>query len=106
MNALLRASVRRLAGASLVTRPAMQAERLQLAMQRRALHADESRGARYIAAEARHLREKILTLEHFACVAQRQLHGLAAFLPAQHRGRVLAHIVVQNIRPYGASANP
>ena len=75
----------------------MQAERLQLAMQRRALHADEGRGARDVAAEARHLGQQILALEDLARVAQRQLHDLAALLPAQHRRRVLADVVGQHV---------
>ena len=82
---------------ALVRGAAMQAERLQLAMQRRALHADEGRGARDVAAEARHLGQQILALEDLARVAQRQLHDLAALLPAQHRGRVLADVVGQRV---------
>ena len=44
-------------------------ERFKLAMQRRALHADELGGARDVAAEAADLRHQIFTLEHLACIA-------------------------------------
>src|SRR5882762_1912783 len=101
MNALLRASVRRFDAGSLLARTAMQAERLQLAMQRRTLHADEGRRARYVAAKARYLRQEVFALEDFARIAQRQLHDLAALLPAQHRRCVLAHVVGQNVGTNG-----
>ena len=41
------------------------AERLQLPMQRRALHADELGGSRYVAAEAADLGDQIVALEGF-----------------------------------------
>ena len=88
---------RRLAGGALVGRAAMQPERLQLAVQRRALHADEGRGARDVAAEARDLGQQIFALEDLARIAQRQLHDLAALLPAQHRRRILADVVGQHV---------
>ena len=66
-------------------------------MQRRTLHADEGRGARNVAAEARDLGQQILALEDLARVAQRQLHDLAALLPAQHRRRVLADVAGQHV---------
>ena len=44
---------------------------LQLAMQRRALHADEGRGTGDVAAKPRDLGQQIFPLEHFAGVAQR-----------------------------------
>ena len=47
------------------------AQRLELAVQRRALHADKLRGARNIAAEAADLRHQIFAFEHFARIAQR-----------------------------------
>src|ERR1700737_3743084 len=63
------------------TPPVEHAQRFELAMERRAFHADESRRARDVAAESRPLRQQILPLEHFAGVAQRQCHDLAAFVP-------------------------
>src|ERR1700730_17827029 len=63
------------------------AERLELAVERRALHTDEGPGARYVAAEARHLRQQIFALEHLAGVAQRQCHALAALVPSDDGGR-------------------
>src|SRR3546814_2701628 len=52
------------------------AERAQFAMERRALHADETGGARDVAAEAHHLGLEVLALEHLAGLAQRQRHDL------------------------------
>ncbi|MPL79207.1 hypothetical protein SDC9_25082 [bioreactor metagenome] len=54
------------------------AQRLQLAVQRRAFHADEGRGARDIAAEAVDLGEQVFALEEFARLAQRQRGQRAA----------------------------
>src|SRR4030095_14545577 len=81
---LLRSSSLRrgLAAVAIVHVAAVQADRLQFAMQRRALHPNEGRGARDIAAEARHLGQQILALEDFARVAQRPLHDLATPLTA------------------------
>src|ERR1700689_11849 len=53
-------------------RRSVDSERLELAMQRRALHADEFGGARDIAAEAVDLGEQVFALEYFARFAQRQ----------------------------------
>src|SRR3546814_107828 len=58
----------------------LDAERLQLPVQRRALHADEGRGAGNIAAEPVDLAQQILALEHFARVAPRPRHHWLAFL--------------------------
>src|SRR5260370_174168 len=77
----------------------MQPERLQLAMQRRALHPDERGRARDISAKACDLGQKILALEHFPGIAQRQLHDLATLFPAQHRRGVFADVVGQDIGP-------
>src|SRR5712672_3678323 len=52
------------------------AERLELAMQRRALHADEFRGARDIARKAADLGDQVIAFEHFARLAQRQAHDV------------------------------
>jgi hypothetical protein len=59
-------------------------------VQRRALHADEFRGARDVAAETGNLRHQIFALEHFARVAQRQPH------------QVLAAIAIGHARHHGA----
>src|SRR3546814_8606315 len=56
------------------------AERAQFAMERRALHADETGGARDVAAEAHHLGLEVLALEHLAGLAQRQRHDLLPVL--------------------------
>src|SRR5688500_7564758 len=53
-------------------------QRLELAVQRGALHADKLRGARNIAAEAVDLRAEIFALEHLARIAQRQAHQVLA----------------------------
>src|SRR5262245_45890192 len=45
----------------------LHAQHLELAVERRTLHADEGCGARDIAAEARDLGQEVLALEHFAC---------------------------------------
>src|SRR5690349_1468933 len=57
---------------------AEDAERLQLAVQRRAFHADKSRRAGDVAAEPRHLGQEVFALEHLTGVAQWQCHDLAA----------------------------
>src|SRR3546814_13125988 len=62
------------------------AERAQFAMERRALHADETGGARDVAAEAHHLGLAVLALEHLPGLAQRQRHDLLPVLAGQ-RGR-------------------
>src|ERR1700749_3456724 len=82
-SGVLAALVRRALAAALAVE---HAERFELAMQRRALHADKSRGTRDIPAKTRDLGEEIFALEHLARVAQRQGHDLAAATPA-HDGR-------------------
>src|SRR3546814_18780981 len=62
------------------------AERAQFAIERRALHADETGGARYVDAEAHLLGLEVLALEHLAGLAQRQRHDLLPVLAGQ-RGR-------------------
>jgi hypothetical protein len=52
------------------------AERFELAVQRRARHPDKGRGAGNIAAETGHLGKQVFTLEDLARVAQRQAHDL------------------------------
>ena len=58
-----------LANGSLVF--ALHAKGLQFAVQRRSFHADETCGARDIAAETGHLRAQILPFELLAGIAQR-----------------------------------
>src|SRR5207244_6532114 len=60
---------------------AKDAERFQLAMQGRALHADKSGGAGNIAAEAGYLGDQVFALEDLSRIAQRQGHDLAALVP-------------------------
>src|SRR3990172_11786134 len=74
------------------------AERTQLAVQGRALHADEGGGARNIAAEARHLRVEIPALEHLARLAQRQRHDFSAVAVAQRRRRDAPHVPPPDFR--------
>ena len=69
--ALLRFLDRGFGVVTLVGRTAVQSQRLQFAMQRRALHADEGRGTGDVAAKPRDLGQQIFPLEHFAGVAQR-----------------------------------
>src|SRR3954468_23362460 len=65
------------------------AQRLQFAMQRRALHADESRGAGDVAAEAVDLGDQIVALEDLARLAQGQRnHQVAILVPAHTRAQV------------------
>src|SRR3954468_24053564 len=51
-----------------------EAERLQLAVQRRALHPDEIGGARDVAGEAADLDPQIFALERLACLPERRSH--------------------------------
>src|SRR5216684_2501042 len=73
------------------------AERFELAMQRRALHTDKGRGSRNIAAEAGHLGKQIFTLEHLARVAQRQAHDFAALVPFDDSGSDRADLGGQHV---------
>src|ERR1051326_1565889 len=74
---------------------------LELAMERRALHADEGGCARDVATEARHLRDQVFALEDLAGIAQRQTHDLAALVPAHHRGRIRTDLSWQHLGPDG-----
>src|SRR6185312_2713776 len=56
----------------------VDAELLQLAMQRAALHPDELCGAADVAAEAQQLRLEVLGLEQVPRLAQRQAHDVGA----------------------------
>src|SRR3989304_4251877 len=72
-------------GCSRSARPLVDAERLELAVQRRALHADELGGTRDIAAEPADLRDEILPLERFSRLAQRKAHQPLTAVPARPR---------------------
>src|SRR5436853_732070 len=74
-----------------------QAQGLELAMERRALHADEGRRARDVAAEACHLRDQIFPLEDLASISKWQTHDFATLVPAHHRGRVRAYLGGQHL---------
>src|SRR5579885_894611 len=56
----------------------IDAEGFELAVKRRAFHADKLRRARNIAAEAADLRHEIFALEGFARLAERQAHQMLA----------------------------
>src|SRR5262249_1530906 len=62
----------------------VDSERLELAVQRRALHAHELGGAGNIAAEPIDLRDQVFALEHLARVAQRQSHQVFAAVAVGH----------------------
>src|SRR5262249_40813658 len=57
-------------------------ERLELAMERRALHAHELGGAGDVAPEAADLGDQVFALEHLARIAQRQAHQMLAAVAA------------------------
>src|SRR5271166_501168 len=60
------------------------AERLQLSVQRRALHSDEFGRSRYVAAKAADLGHEIITLERFAGLAKRKAQQFLAPDPARY----------------------
>src|SRR5258706_233141 len=66
--------------APLPTLPArlIHSQRLELAMQRRALHADELCGPGYVAAETADLGAQVFALEGFAGIPQRHAHQVLA----------------------------
>src|SRR5690349_1637768 len=84
-------------GSVLAVDGAAESQRLELAMERRALHADERRGPRNVAAEADDLRGEILALEYLARLAERQAHHLVALLPAQNRRRDVENLGRQHV---------
>ena len=82
------------------------AQRAQLAVQRRALHADELRRARDVAAEAVDLRQQILALEDLARLAQRQAHQVLGAAVDRQR-HVGADLLRQHVgRDHGAGSPP
>src|SRR6267378_2777328 len=72
-------------------------EGLELAMQRRALHADEFSRARDIAGEAADLGDQVVALEHFPCLAERQAHDVLAIAAGRHRRHHGADVLRQHI---------
>ena len=72
-------------------------QRLELAVERRALHADEFGGARNIAAEAADLGAQIFALEGFAGIAQRHAHQMLAAGALGHRRHHGADILRQHV---------
>src|SRR5436305_15172911 len=73
------------------------AERLELAMERRALHADELGRARNVAAEPADLRHQIFPLEYLACFAQGQAHEVLAAIASRHRGNHGSDVLRQHV---------
>src|SRR6266851_2656592 len=68
-------------------------ERLELAMQGRAFHADEFGRARDVAREAADLGNQIVALEHFPRLTQRQPHDVFAIIAGRHRRHHRADIL-------------
>src|SRR6202453_3692232 len=67
-------------------------ERLQLSMQRGALHADELRGSGYVAAKATDLSHQIVPLEGFPRLAKRKAQQFLASDAARHRRHERANL--------------
>src|SRR5689334_24571872 len=72
-------------------------QRLELAMQRRALHADEFRRPRDVAGETADLGDQVVALEHLARFAQRQSHDVLAVIAGRHRRNHRADILRQHV---------
>src|SRR6185312_8486321 len=72
-------------------------KRLELAVERRTLHADEFGGARNVAREPADLRDQVITLEHFPRLAQRQPHDVLAIVAGRHRRYHRTHILWQHV---------
>src|SRR6516165_12569829 len=78
-------------------RASSDTKRLELAMERRALHADEFRGPRDIAGEAADLGDQVVALEHLARLAQRQPHDVLAIVAGRHRRDHRTYILRQHV---------
>src|ERR1700722_10418650 len=61
------------------------AKRLELSVQRRALHANELGGSRYVAAKPTDLSHEIVALEGFSRLAKREAQQFLAANAARHR---------------------
>src|SRR4029077_8542109 len=76
----------------------VNSERLELAMQGRALHPDELGSTRNVAAETTDLSDQIFALEYLTRLAQRQPHELLATIAVGHRGHHGTDILRQHRR--------
>src|SRR5258708_18321048 len=81
-------------------RSSADAERLELAMERRTLHADKFRGPRDIAGEAADLGDQVVALEHLPRLPERQTHDVLAIAAGRHRRHHRAHVLRQHIGGY------
>src|SRR5262249_40464800 len=77
--------------------PSVYPERLELAVQSRALHADEFSRAGNVAPEPADLSDQVFALEHLAGVAQRQPHEMFAAVAAGHGGNHGTHVLRQHV---------
>src|SRR5712664_1211622 len=75
-------------------------EGLELAMQRRALHADEFCRARDVAGKAADLGDQVVALEHFPRLTERQAHDVLAIVAGRHGRDHRAHVLRQHIGRY------
>src|SRR5258706_15834240 len=78
-------------------RSSAAAERLELAMERRTLHAEKFRGPRDIAGEAADLGDQGVALEHLPRLPERQTHDVLAVATGRHRRHHRAHVLRQHI---------
>src|SRR5258708_38470256 len=78
-------------------RSSADAERLELAMERRTLHADKFRGPRDIAGEAADLGNQVVALEHFPRLPERETHDVLAIAAGRHRRHHRAAVLRQHI---------
>src|SRR5258708_17208858 len=78
-------------------RSSADAERLELAMERRTLHADKFRGPRDIAGEAADLGDQVVALEHLPRLPERQTHDVLAVAAGRHRRHHRAHALWPHI---------
>src|SRR6185312_14229479 len=72
-------------------------KRLQLAMQRRTLHADEFGRSRDVAGETADLGDQIVALEHLPGLAERQAHDVLAIVAGRHRRHHRADVLRQHV---------
>src|SRR5438128_2491593 len=73
-------------------------ERLQLPVQRRALHADEFSCPRDVAGAAADLGDQVVALEYLAGLAQRKAHDVLAIVAGRHRRHHGADVLRQHVR--------
>src|SRR4051812_5239127 len=72
-------------------------ECLELAMQRRTLHADKFRCTRDIAGKTADLGNQIVALEHFPRLTERQSHDMLAIAARRHRRHHRTDVLRQHI---------